>query len=342
MEAMSPVHFECRILLLVLALVPGRGNNCAVRAALPQTKSLGSSYPNVYTISDNVNLVLLDVSVKDARGGYVRGLTKQDFRVSEDGRSQTITQFGNVDAPVTVGLVVDNSGSMRLKRPHVIFAGLAFAKESNPKDEFFVVNFNNHVVRGLPDRIAFTDSLQRLRAALYYGEPTGQTALYDAIAYSLKHLELSHQDKRTLIVVSDGGDNISRTSLPELITLIGASRATIYTVGLFDSEDSDRNPAVLRKLAKVSGGEFFQPATLDDVMPTFHEISKDVRNRYSIGYVPAEAETKRVRRSVRVTAVDGSYRKLIVRTRTAYSLVPFSDLIAQQESSETRRKKSKL
>ncbi len=150
--------------------------------------------------------------VKDPRGGYVTGLTKDDFQVFEDGRPQKISEFGSVDTPVTVGLVVDNSGSMRLKRPQVVLAGLAFAKESNPKDEFFVVNFNSRVLRGLPDKIAFTDDLKMLRAALYYGMPTGQTALYDAIAYSLKHLELSRQDKRTLIVVSDGGDNVSRTS----------------------------------------------------------------------------------------------------------------------------------
>jgi Ca-activated chloride channel family protein len=227
---------------------------------------------------------------------------------------------------------------MRSKRPQVVLAGLGFAKESNRQDEFFVVNFNNRVVRGLPDRIAFTDDLQRLRAALYYGEPTGQTALYDAIAYSLKHLELSRQDKRTLIVLSDGGDNVSRTAFPELMRLIEASRATIYTIGLFDPEDEDRNPNVLRKLAKVSGGEFFQPATLNDVLPVFHKISADIRHRYSIGYVPADIGKNRTVRSVRVTAVTKERRRLVVRTRTAYTVVPFSELIAQQKLTEGRRK----
>jgi Ca-activated chloride channel homolog len=326
-------------LLTTLALLLGAGNIRLLGLAIPQAKSPASSNQDVYTISDNVNLVLLDVSVKDPRGGYVRNLTKEDFHVSEDGRPQKITQFESVDTPVTVGLVVDDSGSMRLKRPQVVLAGLAFAKESNPQDEFFVVNFNDRVVRGLPDRIAFTDSLQKLRAALYYGEPNGQTALYDAIAYSLKHLELSRQDKRTLIVVSDGSDNVSRTSLPDLITFVQASRATIYTIGLFDLEQTDRNPNVLRKLSRVSGGEYFEPATLDDVVPVLHKISADIRNRYSIGYVPADTEAKHILRSVRVTAVGKDHRKLIARTRTAYTVTPFSELIAQQRLSEERRKK---
>ena len=143
-----------------------------------------------------------------------------------------ITEFSGADAPVSVGLVVDDSGSMRSKKAEVVVAGLAFAKESNPKDEFFVVNFNNYVVNGLGPHLPFTDNLQKLRAALYYGTPMGQTALYDAVAHALAHLERSHHEARTLIVVSDGGDNVSKTTLPEVLNLIQASRATVYTVGL--------------------------------------------------------------------------------------------------------------
>jgi VWFA-related protein len=274
-----------------------------------------------FTISDNVDLVLLDVSVKNPHGGYVTGLDQTNFHVAEDGLARPITHFTSVDTPVTVGLVVDNSGSMRRKRSEVILAGLAFAKESNPQDEFFVVNFNNSVARGLPPSLPFTDDLQLLRAALYYGEPVGQTALYDAIAYALHHLERGHRDKRTLIVVSDGGDNVSQMSLAGLMPLIEASRATIYTVGLLDPEDRDLNPSVLRKLAGVSGGEYFQPQELNDVIPVFHKISKDIRNRYSIGYVPDETTNKRQVRSVKVSAQNNG-QKLIVRTRTTYTVTP--------------------
>lgn len=290
-----------------------------------------------YTISDNVDLVLLDVNVKDPRGGYVSGLSKGDFEAFEDGHPREITQFASVDTPVTVGLVVDNSGSMRLKRPEVVLAGLAFAKQSNPDDEFFVVNFNNYVTRGLPAQMMFTDKLQPLRAALYYGEPSGQTALYDAVAYSLKHLEYSHRDKRTLIVVSDGGDNVSKTTFPELMKLIEASRATIYTVGLYSPEDHDLNPGVLRKMAAVSGGEFFEPEKMDEVIPVFNKISKDVRNCYTIGYVPNETTDKRSVRSVKVAARQNG-RKLIVRTRTTYTTTPLSELLAKQTKRDTGRR----
>ncbi len=301
-----------------------------------QRNTAAESRP-VYTLSDNVDLVLLDASVKDPRGGYVTGLTKQNFQVFEDGHPREITQFADADTPVTVGLVVDNSGSMRLKRPEVILAGLAFAKESNSQDEFFVVNFNNSVMRGLPADVLFTDKLQQLRSALYFGQPVGQTALYDAIAYSLKHLEYSHRDKRTLIVVSDGGDNVSTTTFPELLKLIEASRATIYTVGLYDPDDHDLNPNVLRKMAAISGGEFFEPEKLDDVIPTFNKISKDIRNCYTIGYVPDEINDKRMVRTVKLTASENS-RKLLVHTRTTYITTPLSELLAQQSRKGTQQR----
>lgn len=272
-----------------------------------------------YTISDNVDLVLLDVSVKNPHGGFVSGLEKSNFQVFEDGHARKITQFASVDTPVTVGLVVDDSGSMRNKRPEVVTAGLAFAKSSNSQDEFFVVNFNNSVVRGLPPQLPFTDDLQILRAGLYYGEPVGQTALYDAIAYALKHLDRGHRDKRTLIVVSDGGDNVSQLSFSQLMELVVASRATIYTVGLFDQQNRELNPGVLRKLANVSGGEYFQPASLDQVVPVFEKISREIRSRYTVGYVPDETSDQRVVRSIKVSAQENG-RKLSVKTRTNYSI----------------------
>ena len=128
-------------------------------------------------------------------GDYVTDLGKDAFHVEVDGKSREITQFDRVDAPVTIGLIVDNSGSMRNKRQEVVLSGLAFAKASNPRDEFFVVNFNNTVHSGLPAGVPFTDQLQTLHNALYMGELAGQTALYDAIAYGLKHLETGHHPK---------------------------------------------------------------------------------------------------------------------------------------------------
>jgi Ca-activated chloride channel homolog len=298
-----------------------KSGNWLILALVLSQLAAAQSAREPYTISDNVDLVLLDVSVKNPHGGFVSGLEKSNFKVFEDGHARTITHFASVDTPVTVGLVMDDSGSMRNKRPEVVMAGLAFAKSSNPQDEFFVVNFNNSVVRGLPPHVPFTDDLQILRAGLYYGEPVGQTALYDAIAYALKHLGQGHRDKRTLIVVSDGGDNVSQLSLSQLMAQVVASRATIYTVGLFDQGNPELNPGVLRKLAGVSGGEYFQPASLDQVLPVFEKISKDIRNRYTVGYIPDETGDQRAVRSVKVSAQEAG-RKLSVKTRTNYSIPP--------------------
>jgi VWFA-related protein len=237
-----------------------------------------------------------------------------------------------MDAPVTVGLVIDNSGSMRLKRAQVVTAGLAFARESNPHDQFFVVNFNDGIHFGLPSPLAFTDQLQTLRSALYYGKPAGQTALYDATAAALHHLEASTRDKRTLIIVSDGGDNVSRTSLGEVLAMAQASRATIYSVGLLDPDDRDLNPKVLKKLSAVTGGEFLQPQTSEEVMGAFHRICRDVRSRYSIGYVPALEGNRRFVHKVKVTAKDPDGRKLSVLTRTSYTTALTEQFATAQQS----------
>jgi len=320
----------------VAALVMGAGGarrSSSTPNTRPPRTEASVSGSEVFTISENVNLVLLDVSVKRPRGGFVTGLNRANFQVYEDGRPRQITHFAKIDEPVTVGLVVDNSASMRFKRPEVVLAGLAFAKQSNPKDEFFVVNFNNAVLRGLPARTLFTDDLQALRSALYFGQPAGQTALYDAIGYSLKHLEYSHREKRTLIVVSDGGDNVSKTNFAGLMQLVEASRATIYTVGLYDPEDHDSSPGVLRKMASVTGGEFFEPAKLDDIVPVLAKISEDIRHSYTIGYVPDATNDTRFFRTVKVAAHENN-KKLNVRTRTTYLITPFSELVAQQGRKE--------
>lgn len=323
---------------MVAAFIVGAGNRrLGDVSSLPVPRTQANVNNGVFTISDNVNLVLLDVSVKGPRGGFITGLDRANFRVFEDGKQREITHFAKVDEPVTIGLVVDNSGSMQFKRPEVVLAGLAFAKQSNPKDEFFVVNFNNSVLRGLPDRTLFTDDLQALRAALYFGQPVGQTALYDAIAYSLKHLEYSHREKRTLIVVSDGGDNVSKTNFSELMQLIEASRATIYAIGLYDPDDHNASPGVLRKMAGVTGGEFYQPDKLAEIIPIVAKISEEIRNSYTIGYIPDEANDTRSFRTVKVAAQENN-KKLNVHTRTSYLITPFSELVAQQSRRDTRQR----
>src|ERR1700736_6367976 len=199
------------------------------QAANPVQQSLSQSpqgQEKEFTISTTSRLVLLDVSVKDSAGGFVSGLKKENFKVLEDGRPEEITQFADADIPVTIGLVVDESGSMRPKRPEVITAALAFIQASNPLDEIFVLNFNEKVHRGLPDTLLFSDDVKQLRAALWSGTPEGRTALYDAILGGSRQLDMGRRDKKTLIIISDGGDNISTATLNEVVKQVEESVAT--------------------------------------------------------------------------------------------------------------------
>ncbi len=299
----------------------GKRASCIFLGLLVSRLVLAQTAQHPFTIADNVDLVLLDVGVRDPDGHFVPDLKKNNFTVFEDGRRVEIRNFNTFDVPVALGLVVDNSGSMAEKRVGVINAGLAFAKASNPGDQFFVVNFNDSVRRGLPPGVRFTDNLQMLRKALYFGAASGQTALYDALAYSLKHLELSSFERRSLIVVTDGRDNVSEMRLDRLMREVEASRATIYTVGFHDPDTNDLNPGVLRKISRISGGEFFEPEQPSEIAEIFQEISKDIRHRYTIGYVPDESSDRRVLRRVKVTAREGN-RKLKVHTRTSYTIAP--------------------
>jgi len=275
-----------------------------------------------FRISTDVYNVVLDVGVRNSKGRYVSGLPAEDFRVEDIGVPQKITSFSDGDVPVTVGLVMDDSGSMRPKRADVITAGLAFAGASNPKDEIFVVNFNDSVHFGLPPSLPFSDNIKTLAAALAKDQPAGRTALYAAIAHALQHLEMGTRDRKTLVAISDGGDNASAEKLSEIVHMIEESHATIYTIGLFDADDSDRNPRVLQRLASISGGEAFLPAKLDDVIPLCRKVAGDIRHRYTIGYVPSGNGSKEGRHTLRVTVSDPRYGHLTVQTRTSYITPP--------------------
>ena len=273
-----------------------------------------------FKIRADVELVLLDVSVKNPAGGYVTGLTKDQFQIYENGVAQKITEFAAADAPVAVGLVMDDSGSMERRRSSLNEAGVAFVQASNPQDQIFVVNFNDKVRSGLPQSTPFTDDVNLLRAALSIDKPEGRTALYDAIAFALKHLEAGRRDKKTLVIVSDGGDNCSTHKLRDVMRLIEESATTIYTVGLFDAEDPERNAGVLKRIASLSGGECFLPGELEPVLPISQKIARDIRSRYTIGYLPVRTSDKGAERKIRVVASSPDHKKLIVRTRTAYRL----------------------
>jgi len=262
--------------------------------------------------------VVLHATVQNRNGILVSGLGKDNFQVYEDGVLQQIDYFSHEDIPVTVGLVVDNSGSMRPKRPEVIAAALAFARSSNPQDQMFVVNFNELVSLGLPADTPFTDQAAQLEVALSRIAADGETALYDAVAAALEHLKKGNQDKKVLIVISDGGDNASKHNLAQIMAMAGHPDAIIYTIGLFIAEDPDRNPGVLKRLAKDTGGEAFLPESVGEVLPICQRIARDIRNQYTIAYAPANRKQDGTYRVIQVKAKAPGNGGLIVRTRAGY------------------------
>jgi len=273
---------------------------------------------NQFEIKSSVNEVLVHVTVRDRAGNLVGLLKKDNFQVYEDGIPQQIDYFSHEDLPVTVGLVVDNSGSMKPKRPEVNTSTLAFVRSSNPQDEMFVVNFNDGVSFGLPRNMPFTDQQDQLKLALSSTEATGRTALYDAISDAVAHLKQGSHDKKAIIVVSDGGDNASKHSLPETMTLAMKSDAMIYTIGIFDMDDIDRNPHVLKELAKATGGDAFFPESTKDVLEICQRIAFEIRNQYTITYVSSNKKQDGSHRSIKVKVEAPDHGHLMVRARSGY------------------------
>ena len=271
-----------------------------------------------FRLSVDVALGVLHATVTGRKGGFVQGLGEQDFEVYEDGVRQRIRLFKNEDLPVTVGLVVDHSSTMRQKLAEVSAAARTFVRSSNREDEIFVVNFNERVSLGLPGTIRFTNRTAELESAITSAPAGGQTALYDAIARALEELRAGNRDRKVLIVVSDGGDNASARSLTQVMKLAGQSSAVIYTVGIFDEEDPDRNPGVLKRLAEATGGEAFLPKEFSDVVAICERIARDIRHQYTIGYVPTNPTRDGTYRAIRVLARGKAHDRLSVRARTGY------------------------
>lgn len=278
-----------------------------------------------YTIRSEVRLVLLDVAVRDRVGNLVVGLSKENFRVTEDGRSQPITVFAADDLPVTVGILVDESRSMTPKRVDVLAAAETFIQESNREDEIFVLNFNDRVMRGLPDRMLFSDNIDQLRAALNRGIPQGKTALNDAIVAGLNQLQKGRRDKKTLIVISDGGDNASRYKRRDMLDMVEGSIATIYTIGLYDPDDRERDPGLLKALARTSGGRAYFPQNPEDMVLECRDIAKEIRTRYTIGYLAPLGNGTTQLRHIRVHVSAVARSKLSAYTRGSYRYEKIKD-----------------
>jgi VWFA-related protein len=201
----------------------------------------------------------------------------------------------------------------------VVTAGLAFVNASHPDDEIFVVNFNHRAWLALPESKAFTGDPNELRSALFATRVEGTTALYDALYLALDHLKGGTLQRKALVLISDGADNASSTTFETIQHMAEQSSATIYCVGIYDPFSRDRNPAVLKKLAKLTGGEAFFPREPSDLRDIWPKIAGSIRGQYTIGYLSDNNTRDGAYRKVKITAVDKRGKPLEVRTRSGYS-----------------------
>ena len=267
------------------------------------------------TFRSDSELVVLNVSVFDKDGNIVKGLKRSDFTVFENGEKQEIKVFRQEDVPISLGLVIDDSASMKDKRERVNSAALAMIQASNPQDEVFILNFNEDA-RFSQD---FTSDVKRLENSLKITHPNGQTAMRDALAVGLDHLRAhAKNDKKVLVVVTDGEDNVSVETQKRLVDAAQRLDSIIYAIGLLGAEQpaaAQRAKTELDELTRATGGRSWYPADVSEIERIAPEIAHEIRNQYVVGYTPAN------------TAPDGTYRKIRVdvavpnvnvRTRAGY------------------------
>jgi VWFA-related protein len=257
--------------------------------------------PNDFRLSDETDLVVLHSTVTNQAGRPVTELLQEHFRVYEDSVEQKLKVFKQEDIPVSIGMLVDNSGSMRDKRRGVNTAALKFVRSSNPEDEVFIVNFNDESYLDTD----FTDNVKLLEEGLERIDSRGGTAFYDAVHLALAHLEeKASWDKKVLLLITDGEDNASRITLEQLVRTVQGSHVMVYTVGLLSGESSRsmrRAKRALENIAKASGGSTYFPKSLEDVQVVANDIAADIRNQYVLAYTPTNS------------VLDGKFRKVEIK-----------------------------
>src|SRR5271169_2934773 len=301
---------------LTIGQAPAEKNPPPSAPSAEQGQAPAAKSGDVFVFRKEVDEVTLHATVVDDKNRLVTDLARPDFTVYEDGQQQKITAFRREDIPVAMGIVIDNSGSMRDKRPAVNAAAINFVKSSNPQDKVFVVNFNEEYFLDQD----YTGSVPKLKDALERIEARGGTALYDATVASADHLTKSNVlEKKVLLVVTDGEDNASRESLEQAVRRLQVENGpTVYTIGLLQEEHSKRARRALREMAEETGGVAFFPKDLSEVNAITSQIAHDIRNQYTIQYKPDTPQSAGGYRTVKVDAQAKGYKKLQVRTRSGY------------------------
>jgi len=264
-----------------------------------------------FQLKVDVNLVQVHVSALDKSGKAVEGLTEENFQILEDNKPQEITLFKHEDIPVSIGMVIDNSGSMRSKKDKVHSAALSFVKESNPDDQTFIVAFEKDAFL----QQDFTGSMGDLVDALENLDPRLETAMYDAIYLSVDHVKKGKLDKKVLLVISDGEDTASKWGYNKVLEHVKQAKdVVIYAVGILDENDGrsgglfgkspqKRAREGLTEIAEITGGQAFFPKSIDEVADICRRIARNLRNQYTIGYSPKDDKDKK----------DGTWREIMVK-----------------------------
>ena len=250
-----------------------------------------------FTLNVNVDLVELSVTVLDEKERNVTGLSVQHFEILEDQVPQQISLFQHEDRPVSLGLVIDNSRSMERKKERVDTAALSFVRESNPQDEAFLIYFDDTVRLArdfTSDLVAFEDTLQSI-------SPYGQTALFDAMEMALERIEGGRYEQRAILLVSDGADNASAAVFDDILERVRQSDVAVYPIGILNDSVAGREArAALKALADASGGRAFFPSTVEEIPALTKRIARELRELYTLGYVPTNGRRDGAWRSVRV------------------------------------------
>jgi VWFA-related protein len=268
----------------------------------------------------DTRLVVLHASVIDKHGKLLTDLKQNAFKVFENGQPQQIKRFRREDVPVSLGIIIDDSGSMLTKRSRVEAAALSLVRESNPEDEVFIVNFNDEWYLDVP----FTSDIHKMEQGISKIDSRGGTAMRDAISASLDYMkDKAKKDKKVLLIITDGNDNASNTSLEKVVSRCNQSDTLVYAIGLFTEEEKHEGAKARRALSELTtatGGLAFYPKDVSEVQSEASEVAKDIRNQYAIDYTPTIQE------------LDGSYRQIkvvvdapgkpTVRTRSGYYATP--------------------
>jgi len=292
-------------------------NEPAAPESQDNQKSSESDKSGVFVFRKDVDEVMLHATVVDDKQRIITNLDRAAFTVFEDGKPQSIISFHHVDIPVAMGIVIDNSGSMREKRSKVNQAALNLVRSSNPNDEVFIVNFNDEQYLDQD----FTHDLRKMKEALEKIDARGGTALYDAVVASADHLrQNARMEKKVIFLVTDGEDNASSETLEQAIKQLQQEGGpSVYTLGLLGDEDHPKRARkALQIIADHTGGIAFFPKTLDEVDAISRTIANDIRNQYAIGYKPTSPKKAGEFRQIKVEAKAKGHGKLVVRTKTGY------------------------